>query len=126
MYERIITGLMLVVALIHLLPISGFFSGERIAALYGIEILDGNLEILMRHRAVLFGMLGAFLVYAAFSPSVQPLAFIAAFISLASFFFVSFSVGSFNDSIHRVVIADVIASLCLLAAIALYIIKPVG
>lgn len=46
MYERIITGLMLVVALIHLLPISGFFSGERIAALYGIEILDGNLSTL--------------------------------------------------------------------------------
>ena len=69
MCERIITGLMLVVAVIHLLPISGFFGVERLATLYEIEITDSNLEILMRHRAILFGILGGFLAYAAFTPA---------------------------------------------------------
>jgi hypothetical protein len=97
MYERIITGLMLVVAVLHLLPISGFFGVEQLASLYEIKITDGNLEILMRHRAILFGILGGFLAYAAFTPAIQPIAFLAAFISVASFFFLSFSVGEYNE-----------------------------
>ncbi len=126
MYERIITGLMLVVAVIHLLPISGFFGVERLASLYEIEITDGNLEILMRHRAILFGILGGFLAYAAFTPAIQPIAFLAAFISVASFFFLSFSVGEFNDAIRKVVIADIVASVSLLGAIVLYVVKSNG
>lgn len=123
MSERIITALMLIVAAIHLLPISGFFGVERLASLYDIDIADGNLEILMRHRAVLFGILGAFFAYAAFRPAIQPVAFLAAFASLASFFFLSFTVGELNEAIRKVVIADIIASVCLLAAIVLYVVK---
>ncbi len=126
MYERIITGLMLVVAVIHLLPISGFFGVEQLASLYEIKITDGNLEILMRHRAILFGILGGFLAYAAFTPAIQPIAFLAAFISVASFFFLSFSVGEINDAIRKVVIADIVASVSLLGAIVLYVVKSNG
>ena len=126
MYERIITGLMLVVAVIHLLPISGFFGVEQLASLYEIKITDGNLEILMRHRAILFGILGGFLAYAAFTPAIQPIAFLAAFISVASFFFLSFSVGEFNDAIRKIVIADIVASVSLLGAIVLYVVKSNG
>jgi len=126
MYERIITGLLLVVAVIHLLPISGFFGVEQLASLYEIKITDGNLEILMRHRAILFGILGGFLAYAAFTPAIQPIAFLAAFISVASFFFLSFSVGEFNEAIRKVVIADIVASVSLLGAIVLYVVKGDG
>jgi hypothetical protein len=126
MYERIITGLMLVVAVLHLLPISGFFGVEQLASLYEIKITDGNLEILMRHRAILFGILGGFLAYAAFTPAIQPIAFLAAFISVASFFFLSFSVGEFNDAIRKVIIADIVASVSLLGAIVLYVVKSNG
>ncbi len=126
MVERAISGLLLVVAVIHLLPITGFFGVDRLASLYGIEITDGNLEILMRHRAILFGILGAFFAYAAFNPTLQPMAFIAAFASLASFFFLSLSVGDFSDSIRKVVVADVVASVCLLGSIVLYFVKNDG
>ena len=123
MHERIVSGLILVVAVIHLLPISGFFGVERLASLYEVEITDGNLEILMRHRAVLLGMLGVFLVYAAFSPALQPIAFVAAFVSVASFFYLCSSVGDFNAAIRQVVIADIVGSVCLLGAIAVYTVK---
>ncbi len=126
MAERAISGLMLVVAVIHLLPITGFFGVDRLASLYGIEITDGNLEILMRHRAILFGILGAFFAYAAFNPALLPMAFIAAFASLASFFFLSLSVGDFSDSIRKVVVADVVASVCLMGSIVLYVVKNDG
>ena len=126
MNERIITGLMLVVAIIHLLPISGFFGIDRLTSLYGIDITNGNLEILMRHRAMLFGMLGGFIAYAAFNPAMQPIAFLAAFISIASFFFLSFSVGDFNESIRKVVIADIVATVALVGAIVLYVVRRLG
>ena len=47
--------------------------------LYGIPIDEPNLAILMRHRAVLFGLLGVFMLIAAFRPLYQPLALIAGF-----------------------------------------------
>ncbi len=122
MYERLITGLLLVVAVIHLLPLSGFFSVERLNSLYGLAIDDANLEILMRHRAILFGILAGLFVYAAFTPAIQPIAFVAAFISVASFFFLAFSVAEFNTEMRKIVIADVVAAVALFGAIVLYFI----
>ncbi|MFK8019111.1 MAG: phosphopantetheine adenylyltransferase [Pseudomonadales bacterium] len=120
MNERIITLMLLIVAVIHLLPVAGFVSAERLSALYGVSIEGPNLEILMRHRAVLFGLLGAFFVYAAFNTAVQPLAFIAAFISVSSFFYLAWSIGGYNSAMATVVRADLIAAVCLLVAVVLY------
>jgi len=123
MYERTITGLMLVVALIHLLPISGFFGVERLTSLYDVDISGANMEILMRHRAILFGILGGFLAYAAFRPAMQPIAFLAAFISLSSFIYLTLSVSGFSEAIRKIIIADIVASVCLVGAIVLYVNK---
>ena len=120
MTEKLITALLLVVAVIHLVPITGVLGPARLEALYGLSIGDRNFEILMRHRAILFGILGCFFVYAAFKPSLQPLAFLAAFASLSSFFYLAFSVGGFNDAIRRIVIGDVVAAVVLVLAVALY------
>ena len=78
---------MLVVAAIRLVPMSGLFGAHRLNALYGIDITSANLEILMRHRAALFKILGAFFAYAAFRPALQPAAFVVAFASLGSWEF---------------------------------------
>jgi hypothetical protein len=78
--EKIVTALLVVVGIIHLIPVSGVLGAERLSALYGVSLNEPNLEILMRHRAVLFGLLGAFLVYAAFNPQ----AFLAGFLSVVS------------------------------------------
>ena len=121
MLERIITGALLVVAIIHLLPISGFAGASKLSSLYGIEIDTPNLEILLRHRAMLFGILGVFFAYAAFHAHLQPLALIAGFISVLSFFYLAYSVGEFNQAIQKVVVADVIALVALLIAAGLYL-----
>ena len=122
-YERTITVLMLVVAAIHLIPISGFFGTQMLASLYAVDITNDNLEILMRHRAMLLGILGGIFVYAAFNRVIQPIAFVVAFVSIASFFALCFSVGDFNHAIRKVVIADIIATIALLGAIILYVVK---
>ncbi|MGE0104857.1 MAG: phosphopantetheine adenylyltransferase [Blastocatellales bacterium] len=109
----IATIMLVVVSVIHLLPLTGVLGPERLTELYGISFSDPNLEIVMRHRAVLFGLIGAFLLYAAFQPSVRLLAFIAAFVSVASFLWLAWSVGNYNTQLGRVFTADIIALACL-------------
>jgi hypothetical protein len=112
---RILISLMLIITgIIHLLPLSGVLGVERLSALYGTAFSDPNLVILMRHRAVLFGLLGLFLIFAAFKPAWQPLAFGAGFISVLSFLWLAWSVGGYNMQINRVVIADIGALVCLI------------
>ena len=118
--KHAITGLLLVVAVIHLLPLSGAAGARQLRTLYGFEIDSPDLEILMRHRAVLFGILGGFFAYAAFVPALQPIAFVAASISVLSFFYLARTVGSYGPAIGRVVRADVVAGVCLAAAALLY------
>lgn len=120
--KKAVAGLLVLVGIIHLLPLSGVLGAERLAALYGIAISEPNLVILMRHRAVLFGLLGLFLVYAALRPSLQPMAFLAGFVSVASFMTIAWSVGGYNDAICKVIIADVVALVALVVAGILFVI----
>lgn len=109
----VISAMLIVVGVIHLLPLSGVLGSEKLAALYGLRFEEPNLAILMRHRAVLFGLLGAFLVFAAFKPSYQVLAYLGGFVSLASFLFLAWWVGNYNEQVGRVFTADIIALGCL-------------
>ncbi len=121
--QKIITVSLLIVAIIHLLPVSGILGADRLSVLYGLSFDEPNISILMRHRAVLFGVLGLFFIYAAFKSQYQPLAFIAGFISTLSFVVIAWLTSGFNEALHRVVIADLIAILCLLVASMFYFIS---
>lgn len=119
---RYVVGAMFViVGVIHLLPLSGVLGAERLTTLYGVSLSDPNLVILMQHRAVLFGLLGLFFIFAAFRRSMQPAAFIAGFISVLSFLFLAWSVGGYNAQIGRVFVADVVALVCLSIGAAAYV-----
>jgi len=117
----VVTVSLVIVSIIHLLPLSGVFSSERLTVLYGISFSEPNLEIVMRHRAVLFGLLGVFFLYAAFRPAVQLLAFSAAFVSVISFLCLAWSVGSYNAYIGRVFAADIVALVSLVIGFGAYV-----
>lgn len=121
--RKVVTGLLLLVGIIHLLPVSGVLGVDRLAVLYGISISDSNLEILMRHRAVLFGLLGLFLIYAAFRPSFQSVAIVFGLISVVSFIAIAWSVGGYNASVGKVVIADLIALVALIVAGGIHVLS---
>ena len=118
--QKTITALLILVGIIHLLPLSGVLGAERLSALYGLSFQEPNISILMRHRSILFGILGLFFVYAAFQPALQPLAFAAGFISVISFIGIAWSVGGYNGAIGKVVLADLVALASLLLAVVLY------
>lgn len=110
----LVSTMLVIVAIIHLLPVSGVLGSERLAALYGLSFNEPNLAILMRHRAVLFGLLGLFLLGAAFQPAWQTIAFVAGFVSVISFLWLAWSVGGCNSQLSRVFVADVVALVCLI------------
>jgi hypothetical protein len=121
--NHIVSAMFLVVGIIHLLPLSGVLGAERLGLLYGFSCAEPNLAILMRHRAVLFGLLGGLLVFAAFHPPTQLIAFVLGFTSVVSFLALAASVGGYNYQLRRVFIADIVAFVCLLIGIVVYILQ---
>ncbi|MFT3800992.1 MAG: phosphopantetheine adenylyltransferase [Burkholderiaceae bacterium] len=122
--RHLVSAMLVVVAIIHLLPLSGVLGSSRLSALYGIPIDEPNLAILMRHRAVLFGLLGVFFLYAAFRPPLQVAAFIAGFVSVLSFLYLAWSTGGYNPQVNRVLIADILALVCLIIGTTTYAYLP--
>jgi hypothetical protein len=116
--KLLVSAMLTLAGLIHLLPLPGLLGGAKLSALYGLPLDEPNLAILMRHRAVLFGLIGAFLLYAAFAPQVQVLALVAGLVSVVSFLALAWETGGYNAQIGRVVAADVVALVCLLVASA--------
>lgn len=112
---HILSGAMLfIVGVIHLLPVTGVLGAGRLSALYGIEVVDPNLLILMQHRAVLFGLLGLFLVGAAFFSGWRWPGYAAGFISVLAFLFIAWLNGGYNEQVEKVVLADLVALACLI------------
>ncbi len=112
---------LVVVGVIHLLPLTGVLGRAQLEALYGVPLQDANLVILMRHRAVLFGLLGAFFIFAASAPRYQIVALTAGFVSVSSFLWLAWSVGGYNAQTARVFRADIVALVCLVVGFAVYI-----
>ena len=103
-----------VAGVINLLPLVGILSAAKLEKLYGLDVADPNLEILLRHRAVLFGIVGALLFASIFKPSWQTPAITAGFISMISFILFTLLVNGYSGGFRHIVIADVIgiAALC--------------
>jgi hypothetical protein len=114
--RALVTVLLLLAAVANLLPALGVLSTARLEALYGVVIQDANLAILMRHRAVLFAIIGGLLALAAFYAPARPLAIPVGLVSMLAFIAIAGSVGDYNPLLRRVVIVDVVASLALVAA----------
>ena len=112
----IIAACLTLAGIIHLLPLPGVLGAGRLTRLYGVAADDPNLGILLQHRAVLFGLLGALLVAAAFRPELRAIALIAGLLSTVSVLVIAWSVGGYNAQIARVVAADIVAVVLLLVA----------
>lgn len=119
----VVPAVLLLVALIHALPLVGVVSAAKVSSLYSISVQDSNLEILMRHRAVLFGLLAGFLAYAAFNQHLHSIALIAAAVSVVSFLALAFSVGSYNSALSTVVKADMLALVLLVIAAVVHLLR---
>lgn len=111
------TALICLASLINLGPLVGALSSKRLQALYGIKIEEPNLSILMRHRAVLFGIVGTLLAVSAFYLPLRPPAYAAGIVSMLSFVLIARLVGGSNAQLKRIVTIDLVGSAALLGAL---------
>jgi uncharacterized membrane protein len=111
-----ITICLIIVGLINFIPVAGILSAQRLEGAYGIALSSNDMIILMRHRALLFGVLGGFILFSAFASSYQGAAMIMAGISMVGFAVLVHSVGGFNVSINKVLIVDYVGIVFLVAA----------
>jgi hypothetical protein len=109
-------ALVLVAAAINLAPVLGAIAPERMTALYGVKLEDPNLQILMRHRAVLFGLVGGLLLMMAFEPGLRTLGYVAGFASMLSFLLIAWGVGGYGPGIQRVIVVDLVGIAALAGA----------
>lgn len=118
MARYLVSGGLILVGFVHLLPAIGVVSEAQLTRLYGLPFRDPDLLILMRHRAVLFGILGLLLLAAAFHQPLQPTALLAGIVSVGSFLALAWTAPDYNAHIARVFAADVVALVLLLVAAA--------
>ena len=65
--ELIFRICLFIAGVINTLPALLAFLPEKIATSYGVEVPNANYELLLRHRAVLFGIVGGLMIYSAIS-----------------------------------------------------------
>ena len=116
----LIAFLFIVAGLINFAPITGVFA-DQLDKLYQIGDISTDVELLMRHRAILFGIVGAIILAAAFVPGLRLAATIAGLVSMLSFIALVFAGENSNPNLIQIAWIDVGATLALLLGFILHL-----
>jgi hypothetical protein len=115
--------LLFIVGVINFLPVVGVISADKLSRAYQIELPGNDLIILLRHRAILFGVVGGFILYSVFQPMYQDAAMVMAAITMVGYLYIVWAVGGYNKAIFKVAMVDAVGIMCLLLATVL---KSIG
>jgi hypothetical protein len=121
--KHTVSALLIAAGLINFFPVAGVLSADILASAYGIPPPEGDLLILLRHRALLLGILGALIIVSAFRRHLQPAAILAGLVSMLGFVAFAFASGEYGAELRKIVVMDAIALLTLAAAALL---RPQG
>lgn len=116
MSARWIVLMLLLAGLVKGLPVVGVLSGSVLERLYGLSITDPDLVTLMRHRAVLFGLLGTLLISSIFVTLWRSLAITAGLVSLWSYCALAWMQGDASPALMRLFWIDLVTSVGLASA----------
>ena len=105
----LVQAMLVGVALIHLPPVLGVLGVPTMEKAYAVSIAGPDLAVLMRHRALMFGLLGGFMLLAVFVRALQPWALAMALLSAGGFVLLAWATPGHNPNLARVALADVAA-----------------
>jgi hypothetical protein len=120
----LVSILLVGVGLVNFAPVVGLLGADKLAGLYGIAEPAGDLEVLLRHRALLFGLVGGFIIWSAFKPIYQPVAMCLAGVSMLGFIALAWLVGEPGARLYQVALVDGVACALLLLAVVLHRLHP--
>lgn len=114
--QTVVSLLLLIVGVINILPLIGVFSSKKLSSAYDVKLENTNLVILLKHRALLFGLIGGFVFYSVFKPAYQIEAMIMAAISMGGFIIIAKNESDYSKSLSKIVVIDIIGIASLIAA----------
>ncbi|MFI9401885.1 hypothetical protein [Nocardia sp. NPDC052316] len=119
MRQHVGRALLAAVGVLNIAPALGAVAPQKMFAAYGIAAAGNDLEVVLRHRAVLFAVLGLGLLGSVLRPALRPIVLPANAISLGSFLLLVLAAGPVGPGLTRVAAVDVAALAALGAGAAL-------
>lgn len=122
--ETIFRITLFLAGVINLLPSFLAFLPGKISKSYGIELPNQNYELLLRHRAILFGIIGGLMIYSAIAKKHYTLATTVGLISMISFILLYYLIGKdINTELKKVMIVDIVGVVILCLGFLLFKLK---
>jgi hypothetical protein len=118
--ENLYRFILLITGLVHILPFSFLFFPEQLQKNYGVDMSDVNLQLLLRHRAIFFGLIGFGLIFSAIKKYFYGWASTIGLISMVSFIVLFYQIGEINQQLRSVMMIDVFVSSALFLTATLY------
>jgi hypothetical protein len=118
--ENLYRLILLISGLVHILPFSFMFFTEQLQKSYGVDISDANLQLLLRHRAIFFGLIGVGMILSAIKKSFYGWASAIGLISMVSFVLLFYQIGGINQQLRSVMLIDVFISAALFLTAMVY------
>lgn len=115
--QIVVAVILLLVGLLNLYPAIGVLSADQLQSLYGVALDSDDLVLLMRHRAILLGIVGGFVIYSVVCKSLRPAACVLALISMASFVVLYYTGPATGAAVERVALADIAGLVALFIAL---------
>jgi hypothetical protein len=115
--RKLIAPLFAIAAVINFLPVIGVVGAERLESLYGMAFSDPNLIVLMRHRALLFGVVAGLLAAAVFRPALRMAAGTVGLISMVGYLLLAWPPQVHSGALQRVFWVDVVGCVALTLAL---------
>jgi len=113
--ELIFRICLFIAGVINFVPSILAFFPDKISSSYGVDISNTNYELLLRHRAVMFGIIGGIMIYSALTKRNYSMAIVIGLISMVSFFILyKFQQGEINPELTKVMRIDVVGIVVLL------------
>ncbi|GAB7193398.1 hypothetical protein NUM3379_41080 [Kineococcus sp. NUM-3379] len=113
-----VCSVMVLVGLVHVLPAVALVAPQRLEGLYGITGLTADEVLLMRHRALLLGLVGLVQFIAVIRPAVTATALVVALLSTGSFVLLAVEAGA-SGPLRQVALVDVVLLPLIVAAMAI-------
>ncbi len=119
--EAYLRVVLVAAGLVHLLPAAGLLGARTLDKLYGTDLDQPDLLLMLRHRALLFGLLGAGLLAAVALPSLRTALLIAGLASTTGFCLLAWPFDHVGTALRRVALIDLPLAVALALALILHL-----
>lgn len=104
--EAVVVTLLALVGLINVAPLVGIASRSKLEALYGTPVDTPELAVLLRHRALLFGLVGGLTLASIGLAELRPAALTLCLLSMLGYLLLVAQERTRDPSLRRVAAID--------------------